>query len=485
MQYGVPWQILAAINEIETNYGTDQSVSSAGAVGWMQFMPATWLQYGVDALDAGYADPYNPVDAIFAAARYLRAAGAATDLHGAILAYNHSEEYADSVMLRAKLISTYPRAVIATLTGLVDGRPPVTGQHLAWGPPVTINPPASSATAGAAQSASPAGSAPAPSSVGAAIGSKHGSSPSTPGSSAAPTPAAAARAAAPARSPMQLVELTSGADARVVAVQDGRVVQIGTSAALGRFLVLRDVYGDVFTYAGLGSVAPTYTLPRSPASRITSPLVEVASRKDPTPKQAASAGNQSPVTLQRAQQAARAAGGRGSGFARRRRRRRALRPRQGPPVRAPREPGRARGCRRQRRRQGASRARIEATAAATRLGRLERNGARIGIGHPRRSRRAHALRRPPRRRPDHDRPGAGARQLGPAAGGAAPPGREVAGRAARRDRDGRVPALEVRAPAHGALRPRDHDHAAPATTSPPASSTTACSRCSRSSRAAG
>ena len=80
VQYGVPWQILAAINEIETDYGTDLSVSSAGAVGWMQFMPDTWLQYGVDALNAGYADPYNPVDAIFAAARYLRAAGAANDL---------------------------------------------------------------------------------------------------------------------------------------------------------------------------------------------------------------------------------------------------------------------------------------------------------------------------------------------------------------------------------------------------------------------
>ena len=132
MQYGVPWQILAAINEIETDYGTDQSVSSAGAVGWMQFMPATWLQYGVDALNAGYADPYNPVDAIFAAARYLRAAGAATNLRGAILAYNHSEEYADSVLLRAKLISTYPKAVIATLTGLIDGRLPVSGKHVAW-----------------------------------------------------------------------------------------------------------------------------------------------------------------------------------------------------------------------------------------------------------------------------------------------------------------------------------------------------------------
>ena len=64
IQYGVPWQILAAINEVETNYGSDLSVSSAGAEGWMQFEPSTWLQYGVDALDAGYADPYNPVDAV-------------------------------------------------------------------------------------------------------------------------------------------------------------------------------------------------------------------------------------------------------------------------------------------------------------------------------------------------------------------------------------------------------------------------------------
>src|SRR5438309_82442 len=97
VQYGVPWQSLAAINEIETNYGTDLAVSSAGARGWMQFMPATWLQYGVDALNTGYADPYNPVDAIFAAARYLRAAGAAHDLRAAVLAYNHSDEYLNSV----------------------------------------------------------------------------------------------------------------------------------------------------------------------------------------------------------------------------------------------------------------------------------------------------------------------------------------------------------------------------------------------------
>ncbi len=67
--------MLAAINEVETDYGRDLSVSSAGAEGWMQFLPSSWAQYGVDANGDGFKDPYNPADAIFAAARYLRAAG--------------------------------------------------------------------------------------------------------------------------------------------------------------------------------------------------------------------------------------------------------------------------------------------------------------------------------------------------------------------------------------------------------------------------
>ena len=73
------------------------------------------------------------MDAIFAAARYLHAAGASKNLRTAILAYNHSEAYAESVLLRAKLISSYPKSVIATLTGLVDARLPVTGKQVSWG----------------------------------------------------------------------------------------------------------------------------------------------------------------------------------------------------------------------------------------------------------------------------------------------------------------------------------------------------------------
>ena len=93
--YGIPWQVLAAINEVETDYGRDLSVSSAGAEGWMQFLPAEWAQYGVDANGDGFKDPYNPADAIFAAARYLRAAGGDTNIKAAVYSYNHSQAYVD------------------------------------------------------------------------------------------------------------------------------------------------------------------------------------------------------------------------------------------------------------------------------------------------------------------------------------------------------------------------------------------------------
>ncbi len=288
VQYGVPWQILAAINEIETDYGTDQSVSSAGAVGWMQFMPETWLQYGVDALNAGYADPYNPVDAIFAAARYLRAAGAATNLTAAIYSYNHSQEYVASVLLRAKLISAYPKAVIATLTGLTDGRLPVSGAHLAWN---TLLPtPASPASA-------TANAAPAPAQAAGEASAPHGEAAPAPAVSAtAATAGANGKRAHSAAAPRQFVEVTSTPRASVVAVQDGRIAQIGHSAHLGSFIVLRDVYGDLFTYAGLGSIAKTYMPGRSPRGAVKSPAIEAASTTDPTPSKPATAGRQ-PLTL--------------------------------------------------------------------------------------------------------------------------------------------------------------------------------------------
>ena len=93
--------ILAGINEIETAFGTNLNVSSAGAVGWMQFMPATWEGYGVDANGDGVADPFNPEDAIFAAANYLSASGMPADTYGAIFAYNHADWYVSEVLANA------------------------------------------------------------------------------------------------------------------------------------------------------------------------------------------------------------------------------------------------------------------------------------------------------------------------------------------------------------------------------------------------
>ena len=125
IEYGIRWEVLAAINEIETDYGRNLNVSSAGAVGWMQFMPSTWKMYGSDANKDKRKDPYNPVDAIFAAARYLKAAGYEDDVRRAIFAYNHADWYVDSVLLRARLIAGVPADLIGSLTGLTEGRFPV------------------------------------------------------------------------------------------------------------------------------------------------------------------------------------------------------------------------------------------------------------------------------------------------------------------------------------------------------------------------
>ena len=101
--YGVPWQVLAAINKIESNFGQNMGPSSAGAIGWMQFMPDTWLRWGVDADGSGIADPWNAADAIFAAARYLAAAGGQTNISRAIFAYNHADWYVNEVVQLANV----------------------------------------------------------------------------------------------------------------------------------------------------------------------------------------------------------------------------------------------------------------------------------------------------------------------------------------------------------------------------------------------
>jgi murein DD-endopeptidase MepM/ murein hydrolase activator NlpD len=96
--YGIPWQVLAAINKIESNFGQNMGPSSAGAIGWMQFMPSTWLRWGTDADGNGFADPWTASDAIYSAARYLAAAGGETDIERGVFAYNHADWYVKEVL---------------------------------------------------------------------------------------------------------------------------------------------------------------------------------------------------------------------------------------------------------------------------------------------------------------------------------------------------------------------------------------------------
>ncbi len=102
--YDVPWQVLAAINAVESDFGRHMGPSSAGALGWMQFMPATWVRWGVDADGDGVANPWVAEDAVYAAARYLAAAGGTRNVSRAIFAYNHAGWYVDRVL---KLAAVY------------------------------------------------------------------------------------------------------------------------------------------------------------------------------------------------------------------------------------------------------------------------------------------------------------------------------------------------------------------------------------------
>ncbi len=240
--YGIPWQVLAAINEVETDYGRDLSVSSAGAEGWMQFLPSSWATYGVDANGDGYEDPYNPADAVFAAARYLAAAGGAQHIRAAIFSYNHSQEYVESVMLRAQLLGGTPPELLSAIAGLTESRFPVHAPaHFTDGFP--------------AAPATGSGSRPSGTLAGTVIYSQPG--------------------------------------APVIAVQDGEVTAVGDSPALGRYVSLRDAYGNTYTYARLGSIAALYPVlePRMD-SAISARIARPGNGVGPRPSAPASAGVQ-------------------------------------------------------------------------------------------------------------------------------------------------------------------------------------------------
>jgi membrane-bound lytic murein transglycosylase B len=106
-RFGVPWQVLAAVNYVETKFGRVVSNSSAGAQGPMQFLPSTWAAYGLGG------DIHDPHDAILGAANYLHANGAPDDIRGALYHYNPVETYVDAVATYAAAIRRDPRLYYA------------------------------------------------------------------------------------------------------------------------------------------------------------------------------------------------------------------------------------------------------------------------------------------------------------------------------------------------------------------------------------
>lgn len=100
--YGVDWRILKAVHYVETGCSGSTSKSSyAGAVGPMQFLPSTFRSYGVDGNGDGVADITNLEDAVFTAAKYLKACGY-PDVKKALWGYNRSTSYYYKVMEVAK-----------------------------------------------------------------------------------------------------------------------------------------------------------------------------------------------------------------------------------------------------------------------------------------------------------------------------------------------------------------------------------------------
>jgi membrane-bound lytic murein transglycosylase B len=102
-EFGVPWSYLASIHLIETHLGRVRGTSIAGAQGPMQFMPATWATFGEGNVN-------DARDAIRAAARYLRASGAPSNMPRALFAYNQSQQYVRAVTAFAEVMRADPDA---------------------------------------------------------------------------------------------------------------------------------------------------------------------------------------------------------------------------------------------------------------------------------------------------------------------------------------------------------------------------------------
>ena len=211
-EYGIPWEVLAAINRIETDFGTNMGPSTAGAIGWMQFLPSSWEEYGLDANGDGRKDPYNPVDAICAAAHLLKISGGSGNLYKAIYTYNHADWYVQEVLATARAYGKLPPDLVGSLTGLTQGA------HFPVAADANY---ADDLSAREAQKRSDGG----------ASEEVISSSPTERG-----------------------INIFANQGAPVVAVNDGVIKAMGSSPKLGKYIVLEDAYRNRYVYAELGEI---------------------------------------------------------------------------------------------------------------------------------------------------------------------------------------------------------------------------------------
>lgn len=136
---GLSWATLAAIGTIESDNGLSRSrgvasgANFAGAEGPMQFEPGTFAAFADPPPFGGAvpANPYDPADAVYAAARNLCAnhAGSVLGLAGAVFAYNHADWYVSSVLTLADAYgevlpgATSPKAVAVRFALAQLGQP--------------------------------------------------------------------------------------------------------------------------------------------------------------------------------------------------------------------------------------------------------------------------------------------------------------------------------------------------------------------------
>jgi hypothetical protein len=103
---GIPWEVLAAVNLVESGMGRIDGVSVADARGPMQFLPSTWAEPGI----GNGGDIRDPRTAIGAAARYLVRRGGLKDIRKGLWGYNNSDNYGRAVLAYAALLRNDPAA---------------------------------------------------------------------------------------------------------------------------------------------------------------------------------------------------------------------------------------------------------------------------------------------------------------------------------------------------------------------------------------